>query len=154
MARSGLVRPLQIGNARSGVVPSPKNPADQPEFSRCPVCHLETQRLEQIERRLAVLEGRRNSGWLLHLIWRATQGRVFTVHELLDHCRADRDLADALDGLSPHRLGVRLGKIAKAAHGGLRLQHAKREGGGVIWCVVQVDAELHEASYIPGESGS
>jgi hypothetical protein len=55
--------------------------------------------------------------------------RAFTVAELIEYCKADPALAEALGYLTARRLGKLLGKAAG-------VDHISDEGGSAVWQIV------------------
>lgn len=66
----------------------------------------------------------------------AVGATAFTSVELLNHAQATGgDLRQALDGMSPRAIGKLLRKLEGRDVGGLRLERAGVERGGIVWCL-------------------
>jgi hypothetical protein len=66
----------------------------------------------------------------------AVQGRVFSAGELLAHTTVNRDLAQALRGLTtPRQVGKRLRRLAGRDLGGFVLQRVGSDRDGTLWAV-------------------
>jgi hypothetical protein len=102
-----------------------------------------TRRLQALEARVAQLEALvlplDDHVWLAMLA-EATQGAIFSVHELRQHAVVVPVLRQALGRFTAKQLGKTLHRIADGRpRGAFTLERLTRERGGWVWRVVPAD---------------
>jgi hypothetical protein len=109
-------------------------------------------RIRALRRELATLEQQQRDAddrALLVAIARAVRGHVFSIAELVAHATIDPPLREALGGMRPKQLGVRLHRLAQASINGVRLRRVDRDTSGCIW-----EVHLHTEAGAHGVAGA